>query len=91
MTTKLPFKKGQYFEFENAGIKNYWEIIEMVEEKNFIVMDNLGKPERLDLDTTIQRINDGLIRVVNEDEIVEYCSECGGVNGVIGIHECVCK
>ncbi len=88
---KLPFKKGQYFEFENAGQKNYWKIVGIFEIGNFLVLDNMGKPEKLYIDKSIKRINDGSVKVVNKDEIIEYCGECGGVIGVPGIHKCVCK
>lgn len=88
---KLPFKEGQYFEFENAGEKVYWKIVGVFEKANFLVLDNMGKPEKLYIDKSIQRIKDGLVTVVSEDEIVEYCSKCGGVIGGVGIHKCICK
>lgn len=90
-TKKLPFSKGQYFEFENAGMKVYWKIFAIFEKANFMILTTMGKPERMDIDTAVQRINEGKIKVVNENEIVEYCGTCGGVSGVVGIHECVCK
>ncbi|HEA19681.1 hypothetical protein LCGC14_1551770 [marine sediment metagenome] len=88
---KLPFRKGQYFEFENAGQKQYWKIFGIFEKANFMILVNMGAPERMDINIAVQHINEGKIKVVNKDEIVEYCGECGGVSGVVGIHECVCK
>ncbi len=66
---KLPFEKGQYFEFENAGQKQYWEIVGIFEVGNFLVLDNGGKPEKLYIDKSIKRINDGLVNVVNSAKV----------------------